>query len=325
MSIERPDVKVLGGQKETELEYQFDRVKLVNDLFTAPGITWGFTGGIAFGLRKGEFTKIHKDIDVFINENDLVKLRENLRSKGYDLVVAHLRTDDPTKESHEPFDMQMFREQGGFLLIMKDSTQSVASEADFMRYVDIFCIRLDEEGHHVDKLGTPLPEDWFTNDAVNMNGVQFPVENARKTIFYRLADQKNFEDIKKFFLSQSLTVDDIDIIEQTLIDRYDRLKKQIELIAVQVMDIVVVDRKNEEMIYDKIAQLPLFNAYRDQPNFIAILKQIAHAIATASHNTFSEILKAIGSVYDYEAIGIKYREQVQELRQMAYPHQPTEQ
>lgn len=260
--------------------------------------------------KKREVRKNHKDIDIFIDQYAFPEIEKHLKKLGYQLLLTHQNPSSLEKEIHEPFNFVALKERGGTILVAKDKNDDDMEESDFLRYLDIYLIKRNDAGNFIDDVGNPLPIEWFKQVQTKFRDYLVPLEDPRKTIYYRLTSRRDFELIKQYAKSEHLTKEDIDLIGKILTARTD---KQIERMTQMAKRLSCsIANADETEIYQQLLQDKNFR--RRAIQLAEPLKKVAHAISQDSNRSFEAILTAVYTIWNPELDRQKFREQVEELQ-----------
>lgn len=289
------EVREPTPEEREEIERSLDRLA---EIFNGLDCNWQLDGAINISaLNEGDFIRVHKDIDVSIEDADLEKIDAHLKKKGYGLFISYPK--DP-EDPNSPMTMERvhaddLRASEAHPMIAAVEPDGKLREGGVLNFVDTHVIKRDADGDPVGLGGAKLPEKWFVPRVEHAAKGPLHLAHPAKVAFFKLHDDRSYDmkDLERLAELDALTEEDLKDIRSAFEAENDALKAEREA----VMD-DVIGRMAPDADYDGIVKAFMANPAIGKGNDEAppIIREIARAVAAVGTRTPERIKEAIWSV-----------------------------
>jgi len=160
----------------------------VATLFEGENINWRLDGAINISLRRGEYYREHKDLDISILDNDVPQFFDASRRKGYAIYYVDPSETMPVAkeqgyvkaESVTPEDVSAGKKK--LILLRRDG-----DSYDFNSYIDVHVLEKNEGGKIIEYPGITLPDEVaISTESVQKESKDVPLQPAVVTAHHKL-------------------------------------------------------------------------------------------------------------------------------------------
>lgn len=205
-----------------ELREKYDKqLAALGELMKDSGVWWQLDGAMNISLyqkkRGGDYIGEHADIDMSVRRDELPKLQEYLRQKGYGLFI---RTKDGKYRDWRRVGSEVFKVGRGESphIVAIDETGVIRTDADLVK-VEMAVIDVDDEGFPLANKAR-YPKEWLSDHLMELGGEELHLSHPARFLIWKIwmgrgYDEKDFELLAR---TGELKLEDIDAVERVLED-----------------------------------------------------------------------------------------------------------
>lgn len=224
--------RIPTSEDHKEMDTKLD---LLSDLLSGTSVRWQLDGALNISLLKGDYIGVHKDVDLFVEPEDLEDLEKHLYTQGYAffLTVGH---EDPNKKGMVWATAGEIREsEKDRSLVAIDKNGNIRFDHP-LNFIDIHLVKRNAEGKPLGYEQAELPESWYTPKPFTYQGKKFFLSHPAKVAYFKLHYGRPYDlvDLQELAATGTLTLEDIDTIEEILCKEEEAVKRRIEFVVRRV-------------------------------------------------------------------------------------------
>jgi hypothetical protein len=236
---------------EEKKQMDANLVKL-GEIFRDSEVNWHIDGALNISLLKGEYIGIHKDVDISIEQSELEKTDGQLERNGYGLFLSYPKdSKEPKgKKIMERVSFQEFTDdQSGHLMIAAIDEQGKIKEGDSLNFIDVHLVKRNEKGNPTGWSGAELPLKWFEAQPIQFQGQEVHLSHPAKVAYFKIHSERNYDqtDLKALAETGSLSIEDINEIQQTFEQEKNTRRTEIENLLTRVAEKITPLMSSEEI------------------------------------------------------------------------------
>ncbi len=211
------------------------KLNLLSDLLSGAPVRWQLDGALNISLLKGDYIGVHKDVDLFVEPEDLEALEEHLYKQGYAffLTVGH---EDPNKKGMVWATASEIREAKEDRSLVAIDAKGEINFDHPLNFIDIHLVKRNVEGKPLGYEQVQLPESWYMPKPFTYQGKKFFLSHPAKLAYFKLHYGRPYDlvDLQELAATGTLTLEDMDTIEEILRKEEEIAKQCIESVVRRV-------------------------------------------------------------------------------------------
>lgn len=317
--IDQDGVRREPTQKERE---RMDRSLIaLGKLFEGTQIRWQLDGAINISLMSGDYIGIHKDIDLSVDADDLEEVEELLESRGYALFLSSLK--DPSqprgKKMMERVSAARFREAAEkdetthHPMIVRIDVRGMIQEGGDLNFIDTHIVRRNEEHRPIGWSGVVLPEEWYEQQSVEVQGARVQISHPAKVAYFKLHGDRVYDqmDLRSLAKSGRLSPADMVTMRELINQELNNRLKQAEQIFGRIIDGVTTLTDQEEVMRlfeeDPFIRRRMNDSLREQ------LRELSQVVVQTQKRTFVDLQEDVVRIFRVKEIGKRLLEKIQQV------------
>lgn len=241
---------------EEEQKNMNDDLKEFNQIFAGSDLRYYIDGGLIISMMRGEYIRVHKDIDISVARGDLEKLDKLLANKNYGLFRIYPKDPNSPKSVmvfERMSEKKLQNEEIEFLMIANINEQGKISDTKKLNFMDVHCIETEDMPKGFS--GVSLPQEWFRPREVIFQGEQFKIAHPAILTYIKLHRKRPYDQTDLQFLAETgkLTLDNVDEIESVLDQEFENRKVAVSNIIDKVSPSITGESGPEE-IFDALTR-----------------------------------------------------------------------
>jgi len=281
-------------------------------VFKNSDINWHLDGALNISLAnpKGEYMGVHKDVDISIEENELEKTEAQLAKNGYGLFVSH--TGEDGKNILERVGANNISDDGKYLMIAAIDKDGKIRGDEKLTFIDTHIIKRDKAGNPIGWVGVKLPKKWFEPQTIDFQGQKINLSHPAKVAYFKLHSNRKYDqkDLLKFIANGSLSLDDINEVEQIFKNETEARKEQVTTLFSRVTK-KIKDNMSGEQIFNILIEEPMLAQAANKNQ--AQVKELAGKIATIDKSE-EKIVKLALKTIKLESLTKEIENKIEELK-----------
>lgn len=214
------------------------RIRGLGELMKDADFWWQLDGGMNISAKKGEFFRVHGDIDISLMEEDLEKAEKYLAERGYGFFFYY-RNDSEGEDGSRSFrrvgatgllgEMRFTHEEetrpklGERIAAFDRETGKIRNDAGLVA-ADLSLVGRSSTGEYIGRMGTVLPDEWMHGTRESFKGVELNLSYPARFMFNKIFFSRFYDegDIKEYAAMGVLTLHDVDEIERVAADCFEK-------------------------------------------------------------------------------------------------------
>ena len=261
-----------------EMDTKLDQL---SDLLSGTSVRWQLDGALNISLLKGDYIGVHKDVDLFVEPEDLEDLEKHLYTQGYAffLTVGH---EDPNKKGMVWATAGEIREsEKDRSLVAIDKNGNIRFDHP-LNFIDVHLVKRNAEGKPLGYQQVELPESWYTPRPFLYRGKKIFLSHPAKVAYFKLHCGRPYDlvDLQELAATGTLTLEDMDTIEEILCKEEEAIKQRTEFMV----------RRVAPQIKKGMTGETLYQIFSADPEIAALLKtkKDAEDVHTLIHRLANE-------------------------------------
>lgn len=263
-------------------------IEKLGDLFMDADFYWQLDGALNISLYQNEYIGVHKDIDVSFDFRELDKVEPFLNKKGFGLFLSSGH-NPKKKRVFERIDAKRLQNNSeGFqpmILAIDENGAIKYGEEDFG--IDTHIIKWNEGGEPIGHRETTIPKEWLTPEVIYFHGRKINCSNPALATYHKLFFTRAYDenDLKLLAQSGKLTLNDVDLIEQTFNKIIEDIQEVIKCYIERVLPKIKIAKENKQEISDILINDELTIKHKEDEETQKFCNELAKKIISAGDIT----------------------------------------
>lgn len=300
-----------------------ESLKSLGNIFEGSDINWHLDGAMNISLmNKGsdeeqvDYIGVHKDVDISVEKEELEKLEEQLKEKGYGLFLSETEVDENGEKSKvlRRIGYSQFKEsENAHPIIMAMDEQGNVHQEEDLNGIDVHIIERNEQGDPLGYSGVTVSEEWMQPQPMTFQGEQINLSHPAKVLYYKLHQNRGYDttDVKYLLETDTLQEKDLENMEKVFQEEFQANKSRVTEVFREVSS-EINENMNKKEIFKAMLKQPELKT-RSEQGMEAGLKSLAEKIAESNDKSTESILEQAYKLFQIEE---KNNEKMQEISRM---------
>jgi hypothetical protein len=269
------EIRPIATPEKTEEMDQ--KLLLLSNLLKGAGIRWQLDGAINISLWNGSYIGAHKDVDLFIEPEDLEALEKHLYKKGYGLFLTSHHAQGETKTMTWVSASEFRQAHYGQSLVALDENGNIRFHAP-LNFMDVHLVQRDEKRRPLGQSGTPLPSEWYDPQPFVYQGHELFLSHPAKVAYFKLHKGRSYDltDLLALAKTKVLTLKDVDTLEYVIEQEMRATEQRIIAATSRIAPFLQKDMTKENIMtifFNDPEVASTIQASEDQKNFGQMIDQ----------------------------------------------------
>jgi len=241
------EIRPIATPEKTEEMDQ--KLLLLSDLLKGAGIRWQLDGAINISLWNGSYIGAHKDVDLFIEPEDLETLEKHLYKKGYGLFLTSPHEQRETKTMTWVSASDFRQARHGQSLVALDENGNIRFDTP-LNFMDVHLVQRDEKRRPLGQSGIPLPSEWYDPQPFVYQGHELFLSHPAKVAYFKLRKGRSYDltDLLALAKTKTLTLKDMDTLEHVIEQEIHAMGQRIIAITSRITPFLQKDMTKENIM-----------------------------------------------------------------------------
>ena len=301
---------------QKEKEKLNDSIEQLGDFFSGSDFLWQLDGALNISLYRGEYIGIHKDIDVSIDSREIEKIESFIAKKGYGFFLSSWNQEKKQRTFERVDSTKFIKNRNLQWMIIAIDENGKRRHDGSLSHIDTHIIRWNEDGEPLGHYETTIPKEWLTPEVITFHGRKINCSNPALAAYHKLFFTRAYDDNDLKLLAQSgkLTLEDIDLVEQTFNKHAEDIQKIIKVYVGRVLP-KIETAKDKQEIFDVLMNDELISSQKENEETKKFCRDLSEKIIKTGNMTVENLYAEIFATTPISKLLPKMAERFAMLRQ----------